>query len=226
MLRGLLREPLVHFLVVGGLLFALFGRNASELASQGKEIVVTAADLERLAGMFNRTWHRPPSEDELRAAVEDFVREEVLYRSAVSLGLDKDDTVIRRRLRQKMDFMSEDTVPLPRDAELHAFFDAHEDQFRVEALVSFRQIFFDTTRHQDAAGDASRLLQRLQSDEAKVDNEGDPFLLAEVYNATPIGRIAALLATSSPISCQRSSKDDGWGRSSQPLGSTLCKSPR
>jgi hypothetical protein len=118
MLRRVLREPLVHFLLAGALLFAVFGGGEPEATIPDKEIFVTAADVERLGQIFERTWRRPPSDDELQKAVNDFVREEALYRTALSLGLDKDDTIIRRRLRQKMDFLFEDTVSVPQDSEL------------------------------------------------------------------------------------------------------------
>jgi hypothetical protein len=147
MLKRLLREPLVHFLLAGALLFVVFGRGEPEATTQDKEIVVNAADIERLGQIFERTWRRPPSDDELQKAVNDYVREEVLYRTALSLRLDKDDTIIRRRLRQKMDFLFEDTVSAPEDSELRAFYGAYQDKFRTDALVSFRQIFIDSRVH-------------------------------------------------------------------------------
>jgi hypothetical protein len=192
MLKRLLREPLVHFLLAGVLLFAVFGRGEPEATAQDKEIVVTAADVERLGQIFERTWRRPPSDDELQKAVNDFVREEVLYRTALSLGLDKDDTIIRRRLRQKMDFLFEDTVSAPPDFELRAFYTTHQDKFRADALVSFRQIFIDTKRHEDAEEDAQQLLKRLQSGNRDDVGAGDPMLLAEGYDQTPMTRIAEL----------------------------------
>jgi hypothetical protein len=192
MFRRVLREPLVHFLLAGALLFAVFGRGEPEATTQDKEIVVTAADIERLGQIFERTWRRPPSDDELQKAVNDFVREEVLYRTALSLGIDKDDTIIRRRLRQKMDFLFEDTVSAPQDSELRAFYAAHQDKFRTDALVSFRQIFIDAKRHEDAEDDARQLLQRLQSGQGGDVQAGDPLLLTEGYDQTPITRIAEL----------------------------------
>jgi hypothetical protein len=194
MLRRILREPLVHFLLAGALLFAVFGRNEPE-AIRDKEIVVTSADVERLARTFERTWRRPPSDDELRRAVSDFIREEVLYRAALSLGLDKDDFVVRRRLRQKMDFLFEDTVPAPQDSDLRAFYAAHQDKFTTDALLSFRQIFIDAKRHEDPETDARQLLQRLQSGREDDLEAGDPLLLAETYSQTPMPRIAELFGT-------------------------------
>ena len=110
MLARLIREPLVHFLVLGALLFVLFGRGGGEPSGGNTEIVVTAADIDRIAAEFATTWQRPASDQELRGAINDYIREEVLYRTGLSLGLDKDDTIVRRRVRQKMEFFLEDTV--------------------------------------------------------------------------------------------------------------------
>ena len=141
MLARLAPRTAFAFPVLGGLLFVFFGRGGSEPPAGGSDIVVTAADIERIAAGFAQTWQRPPSEDELKGAINDYIREEVLYRTGLSLGLDKDDTIVRRRIRQKMEFFLEDTVGTPEDAELRAFFDAHADKFRIEPRISFRQVF-------------------------------------------------------------------------------------
>ena len=96
------------------------------------------SDIDRLATAFSRTWNRPPDANELQAQIQDYIREEVLYRAALQLGLDKDDSIIRRRLRQKMEFLFEDTVPPPQEAELRAYFQSHIDKFRLAPLISFR----------------------------------------------------------------------------------------
>jgi hypothetical protein len=90
---------------------------------------VMSPDETRRVLAFARTWHRPPSDDELHAAVEDHVREEILYRVGLSIGLDKNDTVVRRRLRQKMEFLFEDTVPELQESDLRDFYDAHGATF-------------------------------------------------------------------------------------------------
>jgi hypothetical protein len=113
MLKRLLREPLLHFLLLGGLIFAVFGGGPSDAGGADGQIVVSNADIDRLAAAFARTWNRPPDSTELDAQVHDYIREEVLYRAALQLGLDKDDSIIRRRLRQKMEFLFEDTIPPP-----------------------------------------------------------------------------------------------------------------
>jgi hypothetical protein len=195
-LARLLREPLVHFLVLGGVLFAIFGRGGSDAGVADRQIVVSEADIDRLAEGFSRTWHRPPAADELEAQIRDYIREEVLYRTALALGLDKDDTIIRRRLRQKMEFLFEDAVPPPQEADLRAYLEAHPEKFRTQPLISFQQIFVSQTRGATAEADARQILARLIGGAAGAANEGDPLLLSEGFNRTPLDRIAALFGDS------------------------------
>jgi hypothetical protein len=192
MLTRLLREPLLHFLLLGGVLFAVFGRSGSTAAVDDPQIVVSDADIDRMAAGFSRTWHRPPAADELKAQIQDYIREEVLYRTALTLGLDKDDTVIRRRLRQKMEFLFEDTVPAPQDPELRAYFAAHADRFRTQPLISFRQVFVSMNRGSVAESDARQILTRLASAAPGATGGGDTLLLGEGFSPTPLDRIAAL----------------------------------
>jgi hypothetical protein len=190
MLGRLLREPLLHFLLLGGVLFVIFGRGGPEPPAGGAEIVVTAADIERIAAGFSGTWQRPPSENELQGAIDDYIREEVLYRTGLSLGLDKDDTIVRRRIRQKMDFFLEDTVGTPDAAELRAFFDVNADKFRVEPRISFRQVFLSSKRS-DPKADAEALLPQLVASGPNAERGGDSLLLPEVFGLTPLSQIDA-----------------------------------
>src|SRR6516165_9794158 len=103
-LARFIREPLVHFLVLGAVFFAVFGRGGAESTSASTDIVVTSTDIDRIAAGFAATWQRSPTAQELEGAINDYVREEVLYRTGLSIGLDKDDTIVRRRIRQKMEF--------------------------------------------------------------------------------------------------------------------------
>jgi hypothetical protein len=192
MLRRLLREPLVHFLLLGGALFAIFGHGGTDAGGGDRQIVVSAADINRLAAGFSQTWHRPPDADELQSQIDDYIREEVLYRTALALGLDKDDMIIRRRLRQKMEFTFEDTVP-PQEAELRAYFAAHADKFRTQPLISFRQVFVSSRRGETAKDDARQILMQLVSAAPRAEEEGDSLLLGEGLSQTPLDRIASLL---------------------------------
>ena len=196
MLARLLREPLVHFLVLGGVLFAIFGRGGSSAGITDRQIVVSEADIDRLAAGFSRMWHRPPAADELEAQIRDYIREEVLYRTALALGLDKDDTIIRRRLRQKMEFLFEDAVPPPQEADLRAYLQAHPEKFRTQPLISFRQVFVSQTRGAAAEADAKQILARLTSGAPGVANAGDALLLGDDFSRMPLDRIAALFGDS------------------------------
>ena len=106
-MRSLLREPLLHFLVIGAALFGLYGLVGKKEAEPAK-IVVSAERVASLADRFARTWRRPPTQEELDGLVEDDIRDEVFYREGRAAGLDRDDVVIRRRVRQKMEFLAED----------------------------------------------------------------------------------------------------------------------
>ena len=98
-----LREPLVHFLLLGAVIFGAFKFISRETIEPGK-ILITQGRIESLATAFSRTWRRPPTASELEGLLRDYVREEVFAREAVALGLDKDDTIIRRRLHQKLEW--------------------------------------------------------------------------------------------------------------------------
>jgi parvulin-like peptidyl-prolyl isomerase len=191
MLKRLLREPLMHFLLLGALIFAVFGHGSSENAAN-RQIVVSRVDVDRLAAAFSRTWNRPPDPNELQAQLQDYIREEVLYREALQLGLDKDDSIIRRRLRQKMEFLFEDTVPTPQEAELRAYYQSHIEKFRTASLISFRQVFVSTRRGNAAEPDARQILARLVADTPGAAEQADTLLLGQTFSRTPLDRIAAL----------------------------------
>lgn len=185
MFRTLAREPLVHFLLIGAALFALnawLGPTSAPSASS--EIVVTEARIRNLAQNFGRTWQRPPTREELAGLVESYVREEVMVREALALGLDRDDAIIRRRLQQKVEFVSEEAAALaqPSDAELDAYLQAHADVFRREPRITFAQVYLDPARRKATIeADAKRLLAKLTSAGATLDlsQAGDPLMLLE-----------------------------------------------
>ncbi|MEX0283144.1 MAG: peptidyl-prolyl cis-trans isomerase [Paracoccaceae bacterium] len=143
MARPLLREPLLHFLIAGAFLFAgyLYLNPTSEVAPD--EIVVTAVDIETMAQAFEASWRRAPTEDEQQALVESFIREEVLVREAEALGLDRDDAIIRQRLRQKMDFLlsSGANALTPTDEDLTTFLTENADRFEVRGQIAFDQVY-------------------------------------------------------------------------------------
>ncbi|MCX7288339.1 MAG: peptidylprolyl isomerase [Rhodobacterales bacterium] len=163
----LLREPLVHFTILAGLLFGLLSEpNASDPGTDATRIVISGAEVERMATAWEQRWQRRPSKDELAGLVREAVREQVLYREALSLGLDRDDVVIRRHLRQKYEFVTQDLAydTDPDEATLRAYYDAQPDRYVQSAQVSFRHILFSTDRRGAAAeADAAQALSDLQT---------------------------------------------------------------
>jgi hypothetical protein len=160
----LLREPLLHFFVAGVALFAVWEGRSSAGAARADRIVVSAATVETLAGNWARIRQRPPTPTELEGLIDDHIREEVLYREALALGLDKDDTIIRRRLRQKLEFVSEDVAAQvePTEAQLEAYLSQNPDAFRVDPRHAFRHVYLSPGRRGAALGrDAERLLAAL-----------------------------------------------------------------
>jgi hypothetical protein len=163
MARKLLREPLVHFLLLGLVLFAWFDWRGGVGSSR---IVVTAGQIEHLASAFARTRQRPPTDEELKALVDDHVRDELAAREAAAAGLDRDDPVVRRRLRQKLEFLVEDALDQspPAEAELRGWLAAHRDDFRTEPRIALRQVFVSRAlRGAGAAREAERILARLRA---------------------------------------------------------------
>jgi hypothetical protein len=148
MIGRLLKEPLAHFLVLALAIFALYGALKRNNEPRADEIVVTGAKIEQLSGLFAKTWQRLPSASEIKGLIDDHVKEEILYREALALGLDKDDTVIRRRLRLKMEFLSQAQAEAatPSEAELEAFLKANPDRFRIDPTLAFRQVFLSPER--------------------------------------------------------------------------------
>lgn len=201
MIHRLLREPLLHFLVLGTLLFGVYqwlGGPATSATSG--EIVVTEGRIRNLTETFARTWQRPPAAEELDGLVEDYIREEVLYREGVALGLDRDDTIIRRRLRQKLEFVSEDAASAvePTDADLAEYLAKNANNYRVESQLTFTQVFLDPAKRGDQFDtDAAALIDALRTRGDKLDPAtlGDSLMLDPHYELATESDIARLFGS-------------------------------
>ncbi len=184
----LLRDPLTHFLLGGALLFALYAA-LGEGQDAPDRVVVSETTVQMLSQTFERTRMRPPTPSELRGLVDDFVTEEILYRQALELGLDQNDLVIRRRLRQKMEFLTEDLALVePADDEaLGAYLAEHAADYEEPPTVSFRQVYLDPSRHADALEThAASVLVQLEQGAPDPRALGDATLLpASLDRAAP-----------------------------------------
>ncbi len=169
----LLREPLFHFLAIGGLMFAVFTAMNDAREPPPHVIVITLERIDQIAARFESVWRRKPTEDELDALIEEDVREEVYYREAMALGLDRNDAIVRRRLRLKMEFLMDSTANAvdPVAGELEAYFAANEERYRLEPRLAFEQIYLGESPSPETI---ARSLSVLQSDPAT-----DPFTLGE-----------------------------------------------
>jgi hypothetical protein len=169
--------------VLGAGLFGLYAAVGKQDAPT--RLVVSASHVANLTERFSRTWRRPPTEQELQGLVEDYIRDEIFYREGRAAGLDRDDVVIRRRVRQKMEFLAEDMAAVePSDQQLAAYLTSHPERFRTEDRVTFRQLFLSATRRGAALdGDASEIAKTLIGSNAAVDHAaiGDPFLVGEAF---------------------------------------------
>jgi hypothetical protein len=195
LIKFLLREPLIHFLIIGGALFLLFGLFNNPAGPQSGRIVITAGKINYLKANFTRTWQRPPVEKELQGLIDTYVRDEIFYREAFAMGLNKDDSVIRRRLKQKLEIMSDDMAGLamPSDEELRQFMESHPESFRSEPQAAFRHIFINTDQRGTAAiNEAGRLLALLSDEENRTDPDtlGDSLMLPKSFDLSTLSQIA------------------------------------
>jgi hypothetical protein len=187
--KHLLCEPLVHFLLIGALLFAVnhYLNPVGGAAPSSKQIQLSLDDLAQLAVIFQSQWRREPTPEELGRLVENKIQEEVLYREGLAMGLDKDDTIVKRRMAQKLQFLAEDVAAArePTTAELKSWFEKNKAMFAQPPRVSFRHLYFSPDRRaQRARDDAARALSKLagQPQDAKLAGAlADPFMFQEYY---------------------------------------------
>ena len=186
-LRHWLREPLVHFLLIGLLLFVIYGAWGHSNQPGSKRIELTPDDVRQLEMAFAAQWERQPTSQELAGLVENRVREEILYREALAIGLDKDDDIVKRRMAQKMQFLAEDVgnAHEPTIAELKTWFAKNGNQFALPGRVAFRHLYFSPDqRGQLAHDDATKALVKIagQPEDSKAAAAlADQFMFQDYY---------------------------------------------
>ena len=186
--RRLLREPLVQFLLVGIALFGAWQIVAPADAERGadKRIVITEDDLKQMSALWLAQGRPPPTAQQLQGLIDVKVREEVLYREALALGLDKDDTIVKRQLARKMDFLAEDVSKLeePKPGELRAWYEQHKARFALPPRATFRHVYFSPDRRgAQARADAQAALAQFAGKPIDVSTtSGDPFMFQGFYS--------------------------------------------
>jgi hypothetical protein len=171
---------------MGAAIFALFYQVADPESVTENRIVVSEADIDRMITLFERKLQRLPTQQELNGLVEADIREQILYREALAMGLDEDDTIVRRRMAQKVEFMFNDLIDAadPTDAELQQFLDANPDKFREPARTSFVHVYLNADKHgDDIETDARQLLAALKTADNGLEpaNTGEPFMFGYTF---------------------------------------------
>ncbi len=194
-MKKLLREPLLHFLILGALIFAAYGWIKRDQRSVD-EIVVTRGQQEHLVTMFTRTWQRAPTAQEYQGLLRDFIREEIAYRQAVSMGLNEGDTIIRRRMRQKLELLTDEIVSFaePADADLQQYLLEHPESFRLEPVLDVRQVYISLDkRGADADAYALVTLEQLRNQPgADWKVLGDSLPLPAEFEKVRLGELSRL----------------------------------
>lgn len=162
-MRQLLHQPLLHFFILGMLLFGAYAWLNRGLSTSPDGITISREEIEVLQAQFARLWQRPPTTGELDALIEGWVREEIFYREGLSLGLDRNDPVVRRRVAQKLEFVAEGQAPaLPTEEQLQAWLAGHRDRYRVAPRYTLHQVYFDPVRR------ASRMSADIEASRAAL----------------------------------------------------------
>jgi peptidyl-prolyl cis-trans isomerase C len=188
-MKRLLREPLIHLLLIGAALFVAYHylQPASGAAPSSKQIQLSLDELAQLAALFQSQWRRDPTPEEFGRMVEQKVQSEVLYREAMAMGLDKNDEIVKRRMAQKMQFLAEDVAAArePTTEELKSWFEKNSAKFALPPRLSFRHLYFSPDRRgTHARDDAAKALARLagQPEDTKAaEGIADPFMFQDYY---------------------------------------------
>ena len=180
------REPLVHFILLGVLLFAGHLLWQHHVTKADHTIIVTAEEMERQALIFAGENRRQPTDEDLKALLFAHVEEQALMREAERIGLGEDDTIIRRRLAQKMRFIIEDVEApaLPAEAELKSWFEANMDKFVSAETRSFSHVYLSPEEHGDNLNAAAQnILSKLENENEDWNALGDPFMLKRGFKS-------------------------------------------
>ncbi len=180
--KSLAREPLVHFLLAGGLIFALYEWSGAGRDAGSYRIAVSEEDIRGLAAEWAGTRQRPPSKAEMEGLIESRIREEILYREALRLGFDRDDVIVRRRMARKMDYLAEQQADAddPGDAVLQAYLETNAETYGSAAVTGFQQIYLG----RDKVEGAPETLRGLNAGTIDPENLGQKISLpARIENA-------------------------------------------
>ena len=198
----LLKEPLIQFCVIGAMIYAAYAFTGNQAVEDSvKRIAVTAGQIKALEDAWRKRWNRAPTTQELQGVVRQSLRERVLAREAIAMGLDKDDIVIQRRLSQKLEYLSQDLLGAgtPSAQELAAFLEKNAKTYETPARVTLTHIFFDPDeRGQQALEEAKSqkvVLANLKVPPTDARSYGDQFMLQSYYPQRSYAELARLFGS-------------------------------
>jgi hypothetical protein len=179
LLHWLATEPFIHFVLLGACIFAAYALWGLDRGTE-LHIRVSQADQERLRTVARQQWGKDPDAVQMRALVDQHIREEVLYREALTLELQRDDVIVRRRLVQKMEYLAQEDATQTSESQLREYFATHSDQYAALEVVDLQMLYFDPARRgASAKQDALLALQKAQSGQSVL---GDPFMLGTLLS--------------------------------------------
>lgn len=189
-IKSLAREPLVHFLLIGLGLFLIYGKFAPA-SSDSQRIVISQSVVDEISRQFTSTWTRPPTQEELKNLIDGYIKDEVLYREGVALGLDRDDPVIKRRLRQKLEvIIEEEGSQAPTDADLNGYLAKHADMFRLPPVVSFDQVLFNPSEYGNGLEQVFNASKAAVEGGASPDSQGSASMLPKHVEQLSVDLVA------------------------------------
>jgi hypothetical protein len=181
-LKKIIREPLFHFLLIGAVVFVLYYL-FNPVSNTKQSIVIDDELVNRIGNLFEKQWGRQPNDSEWTSLIDNEIREEVYYRQALKMNLDHNDELIRRRMNQKLDFITSDLVQMkePEDSALQAYYLKHKSKYLLQASYTFSHIYFNADKRAHAKADALALLPSLPSTDnnlTALTKLGDSFAFA------------------------------------------------
>lgn len=183
-MKNILKEPLVHFLLFGLGLFILFGL-VNKKNDGGDTILIDDYDMKNIIASWEMQWKRLPTDEELKSLIQQNIKQEIFYQEALKMNLDHNDEIIKRRLAQKMQFLSNDlaTISEPTEEELEKYYDEHVEEYKTPYSYSLYQIIFSPDQRKDPKNDALILLDRIKNKTPdQLEGQGDPMPFPYAFN--------------------------------------------
>jgi len=187
--KRILQEPLLHFLVVGSLLFFYISSNDTEIKSQ---VTISQGKVKQLIAQFTKTRQRAPSDKDKKALIENQIREDLAFEHGVQMGLIENDSIIKRRVQQKIEFMLNDSIASiePSRNDLQVYMDKHSKEYTIAPVYTFKHIYINPEKHESL----DIFITELQSKDLNKDykNVGDNMMIESSFTQISTSQIARI----------------------------------